>query len=600
LRKFIGHEVTSGGVAGAPWIARRRRRPTALLAAAVGVFPRATLPRRLPSMLLAAAVGALVAASPSAAAPMLPDLVADPPVGGNQPVVYADAQGQRLLLRMDGFVHNRGPGPLEIRGSNPSGGVMRTVVQRVYDGGGFADDAHLPAPRLIYETNDDHSHWHLAHAMRYSLWSTDRTLEVAPGQKVGFCLMDMDRAEAPATSAPVYTEAAHGFCQADHPNARSVYMGVSPGWRDVYSYVLAFQWIDISDVAPGRYWLRADADPDGVIAETNEANPGAYDAEQSVVNGHVANPVAAGDVPPLGTTIALSATTYDDVHLGSPGPLEFEIVTPPAGGTLDKPTGTWFSGSQVRYTPNLAFSGADSFTVAARDASSPFPRNPRSAAVTLTVQSARLEASGAGVLGISGAPPSVYTSSQTQLHASGPGVAQGVLWSVNGGGGPSGSAGTISAGGLYSAPASPPPSGNVVIGARSATGASGQVSIHEVAAPDKRPAPAVKPPRVPRRGLSKIRLGRHDRSLVAVVSSAQTGRVRFTAQRNGRRLGGCSLTVAKGAAATCMMPIADRIAPRARSCRISGKLGRSRSDVIVTATLRRRGKVIATRRACAR
>lgn len=546
--------------------------------------------------LFAAAVCALVAAPAAVAA--LPDLVADPPVGGNQPVVYADGQGQRLLLRMDGFVHNRGPGALEIRGSNPSGGVMTSVSQRVYDGGAFTDIARAPSPRLIYETNDDHSHWHLAQAMRYSLWSADRTVEVGPSQKVGFCLMDMERAEASGSARAVYSEEAHGFCGSQHPNARSVYMGVSPGWRDVYSYVLAFQWIDISDVAPGRHWLRADADPEGVIAETDESNPGAYDAEASVVNGYLANPVAAGEVAALGTTITLSATKFDDVHLGSPGPQEFQIVSPPAGGTLDRPTGTWFSGSQVRYTPNLGFSGADSFTVAARDASSPFPRNPRSAAVTLTVPGAPMQASSsAGVLGISGAPQSVYTSSQTQLHATGPGVAQGLLWSVAGGGGARGSAGTISATGLYRAPASP---GRVVISARSATGATGQAPIQVVTAPDKRAAPTVKAPPVPKRGLSQIRLGRHDRSLIAVVSSAQAGRIRFTAQRNRRRLGTCSMIVAKGGAATCKMRVPSAIALLGRSCQIPRKVALNRSDVIVTVTLKRRGKLVATRRACTR
>jgi hypothetical protein len=545
----------------------------------------------------------MLSAVPTAGAvPLYPDLVADPPVGGNQPVVYSDAQGQRLLLRMDGFVHNRGPGPLEIDGSNPSGGVMTRVTQRVDDSsGGFTDIAHFPAPSLMYETNDGHKHWHLAHAMRYSLWSTDRTMEVAPSQKVGFCLVDIERVEAPESDAAAYTIDADNFCQSNNPNARNVFMGVSPGWRDVYSYVLAFQWIDISDVAPGRYWLRADADPDGVIAETDEVNPGAYDAEASVVNGYLTNPVAAGEVAALGpSAITLTATRFDDVHLGSPGPLEFQIVTPPAGGTLDQPTGTWFSGPEVHYTPNLGFSGADSFTVAAHDASSPFPRNPRSAAVTLSVQSPRLAPASAGVLGISGAPESVYTSSQTQLHASGPGAEQALTWSVDGVVGGSTAAGTISASGLYRAPASPPPAGSVVIAARSATGAAGQVTIRVVTPPVKRPAPTVKAPAVPKRGLSQIRLGHHGRSLVAVVSSGQTGRVRFTAASNGKRFGSCSMIVARGGAATCKLPIAHAMSPHTRVCRIPRTAKHTVHGILVTATLTSRGKLVATRHACMR
>ena len=545
------------------------------------------------------AAGVLCAAPAAVAAQLLPDLVADRPVGGNQPLVYGDGQDARLLLRMDGFVHNRGEGPLEIRGSDPSAGVMGTVRQRVYDsGGGFDDLAHVPAPTLIYETDDDHRHWHLRHAMRYSLWSADRTAQVGPSQKVGFCLLDSERVEAPP-APPVYTPNANGFCRSDQPSAASVHMGVSAGWRDIYSYLLAFQWIDISDVAPGHYWLRADADPDGVVAETNEVNAAAYAAEASTVNGHLAKPVAAGHIPLLGTTaVTLAATTFDDLQSGSPGPRQFRIVTPPAGGTLDQPPGTWFSGPQVHYTPNLGFSGADSFTVAARDASSPFPRNPPSAAVTLTVGGA--PDPGGGVIGISGAPQSVYTSSQTQLRASGPGIEQGVTWRVDGIDGGSSGAGTISAGGLYRAPASPPPAGGVTIGANSATGATGHVSIRVAKTPRRRAAPTLKAPRVPRRGLSRIRLGRHKRSLLAVVSSAQTGRVRFIARRDGKRFGYCSMIVGKGGAATCKMRIPTAAARRTLLRKIPRTVKLNLPSVVVSATLTRRGKIVSRRRARAR
>jgi hypothetical protein len=557
--------------------------------------------------ILAVAVACAFAAAPAAvAAPLLPDIVADPPVGGQQPEVQADAQGSRLLLRLDGFVHNRGPGPLEIRGSNPSSGVMGTVRQRVYDSNGsFADIAHAPAPSLIYETNDDHEHWHLLHAMRYSLWSQDRTAEVAPVQKVGFCLLDSERVEAPVNTRAVYTEGSDNFCRWQEPNAPSVTMGVSPGWRDIYSSVLAFQWVDISDVAPGRYWLRADADPDGVIAETDEVNPGAYSAQESIVNGYRADPVAAGTVPALGPTpITLAATTFDDAYPGAPGPRQFQIVTPPAGGTLDRAPGTWFSGAAVSYTPKPGFAGPDTFTVAARDASTPFPRNPRSAAVTLTVQgtpqgaqrSATLVGSGAGMLGISGAPHSVYTSSTTQLHASGPGAAQGVTWSVAG----SGAVGTISAGGLYHAPAAAPAGGVVAISARSATGATGQVVIGVEDAPRRRSAPTVKAPPVPKRGLSKIRLGRHNHSLIAVVSSAQSGRVRFTATRDGKRFGFCSMVVRKRGAATCTVRIPSTISRLSLVCLIPRTVRLNLPDVKVTATLTRHGRIVSARRTSAR
>jgi hypothetical protein len=560
-------------------------------------------------VLLGTLAGVAAGAPAAVAAPVLPDVVADPPVPDGPPDVQDDGQGSRLLLRLDGFVHNAGRGALEIRGSSPSDpngaiNVMRTVRQRVYDSdGGFQDIGHTPAPGLIYETNDEHRHWHLMRAMRYSLWSEDRSVEVAPVQKVGFCLEDSQSIEDWAPSRR-YTSSTDDFCGWNSPAKSNVFMGVSAGWRDVYDSSLAFQWVDISEVAPGRYWLGSHADPDGVIQESNEVNPGAYNTDLSIVNGHRADPVAAGTVPALGSTpITLTATTFDDVYRGSPGPRQFQIVTPPAGGTLDQPTGAWFSGTQVRYTPRPGFSGPDTFTFAARDSSTPFPRTPPSAAVTLTVagvaQSTPPPVGGSGdrVLGISGAPRSVYTSSTTRLRATGPGVDQGVTWSAKAGGS---AAGRISASGVYRAPARVPRGGIVSISARSATGARGQVKIRVRVKPRRRSAPGLKAPPVPKHGLSKIRLGRHSRSLIAVVSSAQSGRVRFTMKRDGQRFGSCTMVVRKRGSATCTARIPSTISRLNLVCLIPRTIGLKLPSVTVTATLTRHGKTVAKRYASAR
>ena len=48
----------------------------------------------------------------------------------------------------------------------------------------------------IYETADGHNHWHLRAAMRYSLYDAAKTVEVAPSQKVGFCLADSAHTDA--------------------------------------------------------------------------------------------------------------------------------------------------------------------------------------------------------------------------------------------------------------------------------------------------------------------------------------------------------------------------------------------------------------------
>ena len=53
-------------------------------------------------------------------------------------------------------------------------------------------------PEVVFEAADGHNHFHLKNAMRYSLWNLQKTAQVAPGQKAGFCLYDIEDAPSPA------------------------------------------------------------------------------------------------------------------------------------------------------------------------------------------------------------------------------------------------------------------------------------------------------------------------------------------------------------------------------------------------------------------
>ena len=76
-------------------------------------------------------------------------------------------------------MHNQGTGAFEIRGSEPVGTDMTFAAQRVFrSDGSFFDDTSRD-PQIIWEPEDDHNHWHLKNAARYSLWNSDKTAEVA-------------------------------------------------------------------------------------------------------------------------------------------------------------------------------------------------------------------------------------------------------------------------------------------------------------------------------------------------------------------------------------------------------------------------------------
>jgi Lysyl oxidase len=537
------------------------------------------------------AVLALAATAPTAwAAPQLPDLVADAPGPSLKPEIYNDGT-QRLLMRLDGFVHNAGNGALEIRGSDPVNGVMGTVLQRVYDSdGGFVD--RPSNARMRFETTDFHNHWHLMDAMRYSLWSGDRSIEVAPAQKVGFCLLDSERMASNGPTVGVYPVPDDDFCGQSEPTRPEVVEGVSAGWRDIYRAVLPFQWVDISDTAPGTYWLRADADPDGVIDESDEVNVGTYAASPSVVNGYLAQPVDGGTIPAGGTSaIDLQATEFDDPFPGSPGSVQFEIVTPPASGALDRPTGQWFSGSQVHYTPSAGQSGPVSFTFAARDSTSAFPVNPPTAGVTLTVQG--LAATRVGPtpapLAISGAPASVLTGSVTQLTATGPDAANGVSWSVNDVVGGSSKLGKLSLNGVYKAPAKPPAGGAVTIAARSVSGAIARVLVRIMRAPPAKAAPSSALP-VAHGRLSQPVLARQRRTLIAKVLPGRSGRLTFVARRGKQRIAYCSMRGQAHVGAVCSMRLSRKVAPDPFICKVPKTKNMKLPGVRVTVTLSYGGK----------
>ncbi len=434
----------------------------------------------------------------------LPDLVADSPERPQlSDYTYPDGTAA-LLLRFDGFVHNQGSGPLEIRGTDRTGLDMTTVRQWARASGGGALEALTPIAgheaTLRYETADGHNHWHLKEIARYSLWNAARTAEVTPAMKVGFCLEDSERRETNGPSTQVYS-AGVNFCLQNQPTASAVAMGISAGWRDVYGRYLSYQWVNVSDVQPGAYRLASQIDTKDVVQESNEANnTRTFEPEDSIIPGYVAQPVNAGAVAAgQASTVTLTSQTFVRPARPAwtepgvtPGARRFRIVTLPDHGTLKSGTTTLAAGAvvtpaAVTYTPASGYTGPDGFTYSAFDSTSAFPHTPSAAAVSLTVGQQPGQAS----VAISGAPASLQTGTSAQLSATVTNAAQGVTWSVNGVAGGNATVGTITSAGLYVAPATAPAGGTVTIRATStaAPTAFAEVSIGIQQAPPPEPSP---------------------------------------------------------------------------------------------------------------
>lgn len=537
----------------------------------------------LRSVLIAATVGFLALAQGAVAAPVLPDLVADrsdgaylerSPAAGGSP---AD-----LRLRFNGYVHNDGVGPLEVRGD------AALVEQRVYEAGlGSFVDQPLPGAQLSYEQADGHQHTHLQRIARYSLVELSSRALVAPAQKVGFCLLDSE----PRRELRDAYEYDPGSCfPADRkvdPNG-PVRMGVSAGWRDFYDAGLTHQWVLAGDVQPGDYMLRAEIDPDGLVDESDELN---VPADRPVtIPGYRAEPatVDVSDRHPWPVPLAATAYTFTPDG-GTPealGVREFRVDALPENGTLNVPQGVWFRDG-LKYTPDAAANVTqDRIMISARDASSSFPRAPATAATTLllkdlgppepdptaiptspappTAADPFAPADPVPALAISGAPAQIVAGTAVQLSAN----AGEVEWSVDGVPGGSDATGKIGATGLLSAAAKAPASGAMVVGARSGDRrASVRVAVVAAAPPRAAPAAILPARRKPQPlALAAVRSA----GLIAVTAlPARSGRLRITVTSSGRRLGGCVLKVK---------------ARRTYACRV--RQPRGRQGVGVVGTLR--------------
>jgi hypothetical protein len=178
-------------------------------------------------------------------------------------------------LRFTTFIRNGGQGPFVIHGRRDStADTTMEVRQRVYDSSGSSWTFLTPAVMQFAGSepgSDGHYHWHAMGIATYELYAnTDGAWapSTLTGRKTGFCFFDTDpyNLSLPgAPRSPVYGQA----CGTS--SSLKVRMGLSVGWADEYPASFAWQWIDVTKLAPGvHYRVCVTVDRDGWFRETNE------------------------------------------------------------------------------------------------------------------------------------------------------------------------------------------------------------------------------------------------------------------------------------------------------------------------------------------
>lgn len=194
---------------------------------------------------------------------LLPDLSVDLQEG------LSDWYIEGNSIRFSMATPNLGRGRMELRGGPIQDDGRQLVYQRIFRKNGGRIDREAG----FFTYHPEHGHIHFDGYAEYHLrellpdgpdadTEPDVGAIVASGGKVSFCLLDSQR----VTPRP-----AHSRRQL-YIGCNDVRQGISPGWMDVYGSGLEGQEIDITNLAPGRYYLEAVVDPDNALMESNEAN----------------------------------------------------------------------------------------------------------------------------------------------------------------------------------------------------------------------------------------------------------------------------------------------------------------------------------------
>ena len=171
--------------------------------------------------------------------------------------------GSERRLRLSNGTANAGDGKLYLRGGMDLGDGTQEVLQRVYrTDGSFYE---LVAGAFVY--HPEHLHIH------FEDWAEYRLREYLPGggvgsiisvgRKVSFCIVDFQ----------VYDSSLPNFSPVrQFVSCTTSFQGLTVGWVDVYTKSLPDQYVDITGVPPGVYWLESVADPFDHILEKDETN----------------------------------------------------------------------------------------------------------------------------------------------------------------------------------------------------------------------------------------------------------------------------------------------------------------------------------------
>lgn len=198
---------------------------------------------------------------------MCPDLSMSPPYDLR---IDSRTQRGRVLLRAANSINSRGDGPAELFGVR-RGPYTASATQQIQRRGGGKFTSRTGAQLAFKFIPRQGRYWKYADAARFEIWTVDGLLRpgrrIRTGPKVIYCLRDLKRTRAMPRSP---RRSQYPACNRS-PDMRTVTLGTSVGWSDIYPAKYHEQWIDVTRLR-GTFAFKHIADPRNGIWESDEKN----------------------------------------------------------------------------------------------------------------------------------------------------------------------------------------------------------------------------------------------------------------------------------------------------------------------------------------
>ena len=193
---------------------------------------------------------------------LLPDLIMDP-ITLNDNVLDSTTQPSRYLFRFDSSIPNIGRGEFRIESTGVSiGGDLRSVSQHIQEAGGGT--TVRPTGGFAYNAESRH--------MESEGWVAYRIREILPGNEVGPVLAFGQKTSVNITSSTGFDLLLRDGSSLPRLFGSGTMQGISVGYTDIYQKELEFQWIDVTDLSAGNYWLEVEINQGGFIMEEDVTN----------------------------------------------------------------------------------------------------------------------------------------------------------------------------------------------------------------------------------------------------------------------------------------------------------------------------------------